>query len=91
MHDNGDPTELARRQRQKELNEAAEARAELEAKYGQVWDTKQLTEDFEVKAFLAPFVVVQRRRDKAIGSLEFQHHPRFYFNWKEDTKDGITY
>jgi hypothetical protein len=35
-----DPTETARRARQGELNEAAAARAELEAKYGQVWSTR---------------------------------------------------
>jgi len=59
-------------------------RAELEAKHGQVWDTTQLTRDFEVMGFLAPFVVVRRKADQVVGSLEFQHRPRFYFNWKAD-------
>jgi hypothetical protein len=33
---------------------------------------------------LAPYVIVRRKVDGAVGSLEFQHQPRFYFNWQED-------
>jgi hypothetical protein len=31
-------------------------------------------------------VVVKRKSDGVVGSLEFQHHPRFYFNFAEDKK-----
>jgi hypothetical protein len=34
-----------------------------------------------VIGFLAPFVVVRRKIDGVKGSLEFQHHPRFYFGF----------
>lgn len=47
------------------------------------WDTEGLTRDFEVLGFMAPFVVVKRRSDDKEGSLEFAHHPRVYFGWKE--------
>ena len=30
---------------------------------------------------VAPFVVVRRKGDGKKGSLEFQHQPRFYFNF----------
>jgi hypothetical protein len=33
---------------------------------------------------MAPFVVVRRKADGRKGSLEFQHHPRFYFNFMPD-------
>jgi hypothetical protein len=79
-----DPTEQARRERMVELNPGTPDRAALEAKYGQVWDTEELSRDFEVLGFQAPFVVVRRKEDMTVGSLEFQHHPRFYFNWKAD-------
>lgn len=81
-----DPTEPARRELQATLNSEAGERAELEAKYGQVWNTEELGRDFIVKGFMAPYVVVERKHDGKVGSLEFQHRPRFYFNFQEDTK-----
>jgi hypothetical protein len=47
-----------------------------------VWNTEELTEEFEVIGFMAPYVIVRRRTDDKKGSLEFQHQPRFYFNFK---------
>lgn len=79
-----DPTEPIRRQRLAEINLEPGSREALEAKYGHVWDTGQLSDDFEVIGFMAPLVVVRRRADGAKGSLEFQHHPRFYFNFQAD-------
>ena len=54
----------------------------LEAEYGQVWTTTELSHDFEVLGFMAPFVVVRRRSDGMKGSLEFQHNPRLYFHFQ---------
>jgi len=79
-----DETEDARRARQAELNSNAAARLELTGLYGKVWDTQELREDFEVLSFLAPFVVARDRKSGNKGTLEFQHSPRFYFNWLED-------
>jgi hypothetical protein len=73
-----DPTEPIRRQRLVEINSEPGSREALEAKYGQVWDTNQLAEDFEVIGFSA-LVVVRRKGDGVKGSLEFQHNPRYYF------------
>lgn len=77
-----DPTEPIRRDRLTEINAEPGTREALEAVYGQVWDTQQLAEAFEVIGFSAPLVVVRRRDDGVKGSLEFQHCPRFYFNFK---------
>jgi hypothetical protein len=77
-----DPTEAIRRQRLTEINAAPGSREALEAAYGQVWDTQELSQDFEVIGFAAPLVVARRRSDGMKGSLEFQHHPRLYFNWQ---------
>jgi len=79
-----DPTEPLRRQRLAEINAQPGSREALEAKHGQVWNTQELSRDFDVIGFLAPFVVVCRKSDGKKGSLEFQHHPRFYFNFKVD-------
>lgn len=78
-----DETEDFRRARQAELNAEAADRAKLEATHGKVWSTDQLREEFEVTGFMAPFVGVRRKSDGKKGSLEFQHMPRFYFNWQE--------
>ena len=76
-----DVTEPIRRERLNEINSQPGSRAALEAQYGQVWDTSELGCEFSVEGFLAPLVVVRRRVDDQIGSLEFQHNPRFYFNF----------
>ena len=76
-----DPTETIRRERLAEINIVPGSREDLEAKYGQVWSTDQMTEEFQAIGFMAPFVVVQRRSDGVKGSVEFQHNPRFYFNF----------
>lgn len=76
-----DATEHARRHRLIEINAQSGSREALEAKHGQVWDTRELSADFDVLGFLAPLVVVCRRADGQKGSLEFQHDPRFYFNF----------
>jgi hypothetical protein len=81
-----DPTEDLRRERLAEINAQPGSREALEAQFGQVWDTKQLADDFEVVGFLAPFVVVRRKSDGVKGSLEFQHNPRHYFNFVADKK-----
>ena len=77
-----DVTEPARRERLAEINAEPGSRETLEAQYGQVWDTQQLAQDFEVIGFLAPLVVVRRKADGMKGSLEFQHTPRLYFNFE---------
>jgi len=77
-----DPTETIRQERFAEINIVPGSREDLERRYGQVWDTDQLAEEFQPIGFMAPLIVVHRRSDGAKGSLEFQHHPRFYFNWQ---------
>jgi hypothetical protein len=77
-----DPTEPARRKRLAEISAGPRTRENLEAQYGQVWTTEELTRDFEVTGFMAPLVVARRRADNVVGSLEFSHSPRFYFNWQ---------
>jgi hypothetical protein len=76
-----DVTEPYRRQRLADINAEPGSREALEAQYGPVWTTDQLSQDFDVIGFLAPLVVVRRRSDGEKGSLEFQHSPRLYFNF----------
>lgn len=76
-----DATESIRRELAQQINGAPGSREALMAKYGQVFDTTTLQEHFEVLGFGAPFVVVRRKSDGVKGSLEFQHSPRFYYDF----------
>ena len=78
-----DMTEAIRRRRLAEIN-VGDGRPELERRHGTVWDSTELAKAFEIIGFMAPLVVARRKADGKIGSLEFQHQPRFYFNWQED-------
>ena len=74
-----DPTEGIRRQMVLQMEAALAA---VRARGDQFWDTEQFREEFEARAFLAPFVEVVRKSDGATGTLMFTHHPRFYFGWE---------
>jgi hypothetical protein len=76
-----DPTEPIRRQMVAQINAVEGSREYLESKHGQIWDTTELQQEFEVLGFLAPFVIVRRRADGVKGSLLFQSSPRFYFGF----------
>lgn len=85
-----DETEEFRRDKVIEINAQVETsdkeheRIRLSELYGSqdVWDTDQLREQFDVVAFMAPYCSVIRKSDGAKGSMQFQHSPRFYFNFR---------
>jgi hypothetical protein len=79
-----DSTEPIRRALVNEINADPGSRTALESQYGQVWNTEELGRDFTVTGFMAPMVVVKRKADGKVGSLMFQHSPRFYFDFTED-------
>ena len=56
----------------------------IECRYGRVWSASELANDFDVVGFAAPFAVVRRKTDNQLGSLLFQHHPRYYFAFQKD-------
>lgn len=82
-----DKTEPIRRQLVEQINMKPLERELLEVNYGQVWDTQELSRDFEVIGFAAPLVVVRRKSDGVLGSMFFQHMPRFYFDFRPDKED----
>ena len=79
-----DPTLTLRKGLLLEINAEPAERPTLEARHGQVWSALELADDFEIVGFAAPFAVVRRKADHQLGSLLFQHHPRYYFAFKED-------
>ena len=79
-----DPTENIRREMVAEINSDTSDREALEEKHGQVWDTSELSSDFDVTGFMAPYVVVTRKADGVSGSLLFRHSPRLYYSFTPD-------
>ena len=80
MHD---PTEATRREMVAEINTNPSEREELEKRVGQTWNTAEMKQAFKAHGFLAPFINVTRKSDGVRGFLEFQHQPRYYYNFVE--------
>jgi hypothetical protein len=76
-----DPTETLRR----EMLATGQPDADF-ASAETCWTTDQLREAFEVISFAAPFAVVRRKSDGVVGTVEFTHAPRFYFNFVKDAR-----
>ena len=55
-----DPTEGIRRFMTQQVNADTSSRDVLEAEYGQVWDTQQLSEEFEMTGFMARGIAVSQ-------------------------------
>ncbi len=51
---------------------------------GETWTTSELTEQFTVHAFAAPFVIVTRKSTGQRGTLMFRHSPRRYWDFRPD-------
>ena len=60
-----DVTEPIRREMVAEINAVEGSREYLQTKHGEIWDTTELQEQFEVLGFMAPFVGVRLQRQDA--------------------------
>ena len=60
----------------------------LEAKHGKVWNANELAQEFVVTAIIAPKVVVRRRADNVVGTMQFAGE--FYFNWQPQEETGVS-
>ena len=45
--------------------------------------TDEMQKLYRVISFAAPFIIVERISDGVKGTLEFEHSPRRYFDFKE--------
>lgn len=58
-----------------------EARKDLQEKYGQTWDDKELLDTFEVQFFADASVHVIRKDSGAPGTVMYLDKPRLYFSF----------
>jgi len=50
---------------------------------GEKMTTKEATDKYDFVSFLAPFAIVIRKSDGVKGTLQFDHMPRFYYDFRE--------
>ena len=79
-----DQTEGTRRVMVEVINSEPGSREALEEINGKVWDTTEMSKEFEVDGFMAPYVVVVNKLTGDRGTLKFQDYPRFYFSFSKD-------
>lgn len=58
-------------------------RAELSKRYDDICNIDELRQQYQVVAFLAPYVQVERISDGVVGTMKFTHSPRLYFGFQE--------
>jgi hypothetical protein len=63
------------------MSEAIDRKA-LEARHGKVWSVEELEQEFVVTAIIAPHVVVRRKADDVVGTLEFTNRPHLFYNFQ---------
>src|SRR5262249_20678545 len=68
-------------QRRKNMNQPIDRKA-LEAKFGKVWTAQELEQEFVVTAFIGLTVVVRRKADDVVGTLEFTNRPHLFYNFQ---------
>ena len=50
------------------------------------WTTTEMQREFDVEGFAAGIVVVRRKSDGELGTLDFDHSPRVYYDFRPDSK-----
>ena len=48
------------------------------------WSTEELQSEFDVLGFSMGIVVVRRKSDEVLGTIDFDHSPRVYFGFRKD-------
>jgi hypothetical protein len=50
---------------------------------GECWTTEEVTKEFDILGFMAPFCTAVRMETGKKGVLAFVHRPRIYYGWRE--------
>lgn len=59
-----------------------EIRRRLEKQYGQVWNSNEMHQEFEILKITGSGFVVERRADGKRGSMDYLPSPLFYFDFQ---------
>ena len=79
-----------RRRRRTISVQPVKSRAELEAQFGRVWTVQEVAKEFVISAIIGSTVVVRRKADDVVGSLQYQEGPPcLYFNFTEQSGSDL--
>jgi hypothetical protein len=68
--------------KKRQTAEESLTRAELETKYGRVWNTRELAQEFTITSIIAPHVIVKRKADGVVGQMTYTNSPRYYHSFE---------
>jgi hypothetical protein len=71
-----------RRKKRAKIEVEPKTRKELERLYGRVWSQQEIAAEFIVTSIVGLTVIVRRKADDVVGSLDYQNEPRLYFNFR---------
>lgn len=72
---------MRRRKKQPKIIPPPKSRADLEREFGRVWDTQELAHEFVITSIIGNTVVVRRKTDDVVGTLQHQSKPPLYFGF----------
>lgn len=74
---------MRRPKKQRRIVPPTKTRKELEEQHGQVWDVQALAHEFVITSIIGNTVVVRRKADDVVGTLQHQSNPPLYFGFVE--------
>ena len=75
---------MRRRRRNVIIAQPTKSQSELEAQHGRVWTLREIAREFVITSIIGHTVVVRRKADDAVSTLEYQEGPPFlYFGFTE--------
>lgn len=66
---------------QQYINRNPKTKEDLSRDYDCVWDSREVTDEFEILGYKSPFAIAECKQTGTRGTLIFQNEPRFYFGW----------
>ena len=76
---------MRRKRRNATIVQPTKSQAELEALYGRVWTVRAVAKEFVITSIIGNKVVVRRRTDDVVGTLEYQGD--LYFDFRPQPSD----
>lgn len=72
-----------RRKKLRKIIPPPRTRPDIEREFGRVWDTQELAHEFVITSIIGSTVVVRRKSDNRVGTLQHQSNPPLYFQFVE--------
>jgi hypothetical protein len=81
---------MKKRKKTRKIVPPPRTKVDLEQEFGKVWTVADLAHEFVVTSIIGNTVVVRRKSDNRVGTLQFQSDPPLYFQFVEApaTEDG---